>query len=213
MAIITDIVQQKRNRERYNIYIDYEYAFSLSAELLIEYNIKKNSEIDEEKISELVSKENTKKAYNMALNYLQYRMRSQKELEDYLIKKGFDLDTIEETLEKLKKYDFINDEIFAEAMTRDLLSAKLVGRRYIVHKLREKGIDNRIIDSVVDGIDEEVELKRAYELAEEQFKRCRERPTIKDEQRIGRLMARRGFEWHIINRAIRDNRQEFEDNI
>ena len=213
MAIITDIVQQKRNRERYNIYIDYEYAFSLSAELLIEYNIKKNSEIDEEKISELVSKENTKKAYNMALNYLQYRMRSQKEIEDYLIEKGFDIDTIEEVLEKLQKYDFINDELFAEAMTRDLLSVKLVGRRYIVHKLKQKGIDRRIIDSVVAEIDDQIEFKRAYELAKEQFKRCRETPTIKDEQRIGRLMGRRGFEWHTINRAIRENRQEDEDNI
>lgn len=213
MAIITDITKQKRNSERYNIYIDYEYAFSLSGELLIEYNLKKNSEIDEEEITELVSKENTKKAYDMTLNYLKYRMRSQKEIEEYLIRKGFDLDTIEEVLEKLGKYDFVNDELFAEAMTRDLLSTKLVGRRYIVHKLRQKGIDEGIIDSAVAQIDDEAEFQRACQLAEEQFNRCREAPSIKDEQRIARLMARRGFEWYMINRILREKRQESEDNI
>lgn len=211
MAIITDITQQKRNKERYNIYIDYEYAFSLSGELLIEYKIKKNTEIDEVKIRELVDRENVKKAYSMALHYLQYRMRSQREIEDYLLGKGFDGETIEEIIVKLEEYDFINDQAFAQALTRDLLAGRLVGRRYIVHKLREKGIDRNIIDSIIYDIDDELEYERAFKLAEDEFSRLRQSPTVKDEQRIGRLMGRRGFEWHMINRALREGRENNEN--
>lgn len=35
MAIITKIEIQKKNKERVNIYLDEEYAFSISAELVL----------------------------------------------------------------------------------------------------------------------------------------------------------------------------------
>ena len=40
MNIITKIELGKRNKERVNIYIDNEYAFSISAELVYKENLK-----------------------------------------------------------------------------------------------------------------------------------------------------------------------------
>ncbi|HHW71042.1 MAG TPA: hypothetical protein GX392_06890 [Clostridiales bacterium] len=213
MAIITDIVEQKRNRERYNIYIDYEYAFSLSAELLFKYDIKKGSTIDEIELKKLISEENTKKAYNMSLNYLKYRMRSQKEIEDYLKRKGFDLEDVESVIERLKEYDFIDDEAFANALMRDIISSKPVGRKMIAYKLKQKGVPNEIIDMTLEQIDDEEEFLRAKELAQKQYRRYGGFPTKKDLHRIGRTMARRGFDWDIINRVLRETGEEYGDNL
>ncbi len=212
MAIITDITKQKRNRERYNIYIDREYAFSLSAELLIKYNIKKGNTIDEKELKELVSKENTKKAYNMTLNYLKYRMRSQREIEAYLKRKGFDYENIERVVEKLKEYDLIDDEAFAKALMRDTVSAKPVGRRMVAYKLKQKGVPDEIIDMTVELIDDEEEFERARELAQKQYRRYGGCPTTKELHKIGRTMARRGFNWDTINRVLKEVREEYGDN-
>ncbi|NMA96349.1 MAG: hypothetical protein GX974_09950 [Clostridiales bacterium] len=211
MSIITKITKQRRRNERYNIYIDYEYAFSLDAELLIEHKLKEGKEIDEDEISQIVYRDNVRKAYDRSLHYLQYRMRSQEEIENYLDGKGFDPNVIEDVIEKLKEYDFIDDIAFAQAMTNDILSTRQVGRRFIIHKLREKGISDDIIDSITSKLHEQDEFAMAYNLARDQFERLRAEPTIKDEQRIARLMARRGFEWHMINRAIRDAIKQLEN--
>ena len=51
MNIITKIEAQKRNKDRANIYIDNDYAFSLSNELVYKEGLKVNSKIDIEKIN------------------------------------------------------------------------------------------------------------------------------------------------------------------
>ena len=45
MNIITKIEVRKRNKERVNIYIDEEYAFSISAELVYKENLKVKNQI------------------------------------------------------------------------------------------------------------------------------------------------------------------------
>lgn len=203
MAIITDITKQRRNTERYNIYIDYEYAFSLCDELLVKYGIKQGREIDEEELHQLIFEENTKKAYNMSLNYLKYRMRSQREIEDYLTRKGFDWENIEAVIEKLKEYDLIDDQSFAKALMRDTISAKPVGRRFVAYKLKQKGVADDIIESTLSCITDEKEFEMALELAEKQYRRYGGCPSKKELEKIGRAMARRGFNWDTINRALR----------
>ena len=46
MNIITKIELGKRNKERVNIYIDNEYAFSISAELVYKENLKVKDKIN-----------------------------------------------------------------------------------------------------------------------------------------------------------------------
>lgn len=46
MNIITKMEISKRNKERINIYIDEEYAFSISAELVYKENLKVKDKVD-----------------------------------------------------------------------------------------------------------------------------------------------------------------------
>ena len=57
MNKITNIEEQKRNKERVNIYVDNDYAFSLSKEVLLKEKIKVNDIIDMEKMKNHLSKE------------------------------------------------------------------------------------------------------------------------------------------------------------
>ena len=65
MAVITKIEIQKRNKERVNIYLDGEYALSISAELVYKENLRVKDNIDIDKIKSVADKE----AYIKCKNY------------------------------------------------------------------------------------------------------------------------------------------------
>ncbi|MER2172951.1 MAG: hypothetical protein ABS938_20245, partial [Psychrobacillus psychrodurans] len=47
MPVITKIARQKNNNERYNLYLDEKYAFSLDEAVLIKYQLSKGKVIEE----------------------------------------------------------------------------------------------------------------------------------------------------------------------
>ena len=56
--MITKIELGKRNKERVNIYIDNEYAFSISAELVYKENLKVKDKINVEILKKLADEDN-----------------------------------------------------------------------------------------------------------------------------------------------------------
>lgn len=87
MPFITKISTQKKNTERFNIFLDDKYAFSVDADVLVKFELKKGKELDDLDIIEIQYGDEVKKGFNRALDFLSYRMRSTKEVEDHLKKK------------------------------------------------------------------------------------------------------------------------------
>lgn len=87
MPFITKISTQKKNTERFNIFLDEKYAFSVDADVLVRFDLKKGKELDELDILEIQYGDDVKKAFNRAVEFLSYRMRSEKEVRDHLKKK------------------------------------------------------------------------------------------------------------------------------
>ncbi|MCC5424208.1 recombination regulator RecX, partial [Clostridium botulinum] len=50
--IITKIEVQKRNKDRVNVYIDEEFNFACSSELIYYHNLKKGKVIDENSLND-----------------------------------------------------------------------------------------------------------------------------------------------------------------
>src|SRR4051812_6617932 len=88
MAVITKITAQQKNKDRYNIFMDYgkgeQYAFSVDEEVLIKHRLKKGMEMDELSLIEINYQDDIRKAYNLGVGYLAARIRSEKEIRDYL---------------------------------------------------------------------------------------------------------------------------------
>ena len=80
MPIITKITQQKRDSERYNIFLDEKFAFSVHETVLVKFGLTKDMTLEDWSISEMVYEEEISKAFNRALHYLGFRMRSEFEV-------------------------------------------------------------------------------------------------------------------------------------
>lgn len=202
MSKITDIEVQKKNTDRVNLYVDGEYLMSLYAEIVYKYRLTKGQEIEKDKIKEILKREEYEKAKNKALQSLTRAEKSESKMREKLLK-DFEEDTVEEVIEFLKKYSLIDDERYADRIVTNDVNYKKIGKNRIKQNLYSKGIDREHIESAISGIDREKELENAIVLAEKKLPKIKstDKRTIKN--KLYQHLAYKGFDYDIINSAIR----------
>ena len=203
MNIITKIEEGKRNKERVNIYIDNEYAFSVSKEILYKENLKVDDNVNIEDLREIVKKDNYIKCKNSALRIVERSYKSERELKDKLLLKGYDKESIEKTMEFLKEYNFLSDNNYTKMYVKD--KSKFQGKNKIKFDLYRKGIDEEIIQEELSSIDEEDEREVAYNLVLKKYNVIskRESDKYKLSQKLYRYIVSKGYSYDIASYAIK----------
>ncbi|MEK7504273.1 MAG: regulatory protein RecX [Patescibacteria group bacterium] len=115
-----------------------------------------------------------------AFHFLSFRSRSEKEMRDYLQKKEFS--QIDETIEKLKNLDFINDNKFTQEFIESRSKNKPKGKKALMIELARKGIKIENIE-----IDEKELATKAIS-----------RKSFKSKEQMQRFLYSRGFSWDTI---------------
>lgn len=155
MPIITKISTQKR-KGRYNIFIDNEYAFSVSERTLAERRLLKGTELSDEDIEEIKKAEADSHAIQLAMSYLSYQPRSVYEVLGHLNKHEISQEASQAAIENLMDLNYLNDNSFARLFIKNNLRVGKDGPRSVSRKLKQKGVAPDIIqDSLYEIGDEE----------------------------------------------------------
>ncbi|MDO5515934.1 MAG: recombination regulator RecX [Clostridium sp.] len=204
MAVITKIEVQKRNKDRVNIYLDNEYAFSISMELVYKESLKAKMEIDAERLKDIADKEGYLKCKNTALRIIERSYKTEKEVRDKLKEKEYTDSQIEKSIEFLKEYNFINDDSYAKAYINDKLASR--GRQKIKYDLMRKGIDRQIIDEKLSDIDSDDERNTAMVLAEKKYRSIKksETDTYKLSGKLYRFLISKGYNYDIVKDVVKE---------
>ncbi|OGP15273.1 MAG: hypothetical protein A2052_09340 [Deltaproteobacteria bacterium GWA2_54_12] len=142
-----------------------------------------------------------KDALGAALRLLGVRQRSVFELTGKLRDKGFADADINETVEKLLKAGYLNDESFAAALARSRASHKAWGPAKIARDLSNRGIAREIVkDAVALACPAEEELAKAA--LERWRKRHKGLSGREETQKAFRHLSSRGFSPSAIWKAI-----------
>jgi regulatory protein len=130
--------------------------------------------------------------------------RSRKELEVTLIKREIDPQVAKEVLDRFVEIDVINDAAFAELLVRSRCNTKKVSRSVMRQQLRQKGVDQEIIDEVLLAVTDADELRMATELVEKKARSMsRLEPEVRKRRLFG-LLARKGYGTAIALQVIKD---------
>lgn len=204
LSKITKIEAGKRNKDRANIYIDDEYAFSVNMEIVYKFGLREKEEVDREKLLQISILENLSKCKETALRTVERSYKTEKEIRDKLLLKEFDEETIEKTVEFLKEYGFIDDLKFVRMFVKDRI--KNQGKNKIKYALLQKGINKYLIDEVFGELDRDDEIKRAIELCEKKYLSIikRESDDFKIKNKITRYLLGRGYDYDIAKECIRE---------
>jgi len=134
---ILSISLKEKKKNRYIVTTTSGDRFEVSEDVLIASSLYKNKEIAETELNKILISENYFRVKEAALVLLNYRMRSKKELRLRLIKKGYSKDIIDKVINELEKKNWIDDEKFGLAFSRDQINRNKIGPIALKYKLRE----------------------------------------------------------------------------
>jgi regulatory protein len=192
---ITAIKQQVKRTDRYSIFVDGKYAFSLSESGLIQSGLASGQELTPAELKKLKKDAGLDKAYYNALRYVAMRPRSQWEMEMYLKRKEVDTDTSEEVIRRLKNLNMLSDLDFARSWVANRRALKSTSKRRLMLELRQKHVPGDVIDQVLaeDQTDERDALRALIE---------KKRGRYPDRQKFMRYLASQGFNYDDIKNTL-----------
>ena len=203
MSKITKIETGKRNKERVNVYIDDEYAFSINMELVYKFGLKVNEEVNKEKLIEISKSENLSKCKESALRTIERSYKTEKEIRDKLLAKEFDIETVDSTINFLIEYGFIDDSKFVSMYIKDRIRTQ--GRNKIRYSLISKGVNKLLIEEAFSTLDRDDEMERAIILCEKKYLNIskREDDDFKIKNKLTRYLLGRGYDYDIAKEVIK----------
>ncbi|MFB1052137.1 recombination regulator RecX [Paraliobacillus sp. JSM ZJ581] len=220
MQKISRITIQKKNKHRYNIFLDQHgnesYGFSVEEDTLIAEHLRKGMKIDQATIDTLIKKDNLHKGYSLSLQYLSYRMRSVKEMYDYLVKKELDETQIQVIIERLKKEKWLDDQLFAVAFVRTKIQTTSKGPLLIKKELIEKGVSSQVAEIGLTYYSFEQQVEKASKLITKKQNRNNKASFRQQLNKIKQSLVQKGFTQEAINKVTgqishnKDEEQEWE---
>ncbi len=136
-----------------------------------------------------------------ALYLIEFKDRTERELRDKFREKGYDKNDIEDEIEFLKNYGYINDKRYAEHFTHDAINIKKWGKMRIRTELLRKGVDRETVDNTIEDAFFEVEDDLVLKQMQTRFKNS-DFSNIKERTRIFNFFMRRGFSSDEIKGAM-----------
>jgi regulatory protein len=199
MNKITAIRFRKDRGKRVKIFLDGRFVFSLEAEVAVKEGLQVGQELSSSRIEALARSDHFHRCFNTAARYLSYRPRSEFELRERLYQRGFDGDSVEAVLTRLKEQGLVDDIAFAQFWKDNRESFSPRSRWLTKSELRRKGVAQDVIDQVADVIDDDdsayrAALNKARSLPKSDYQGFR--------HRLGGYLKRRGFSYGVINHIV-----------
>lgn len=165
-----------------------------------------NAQDETEKTREINPVRARQKTFDRAVNLLTYKPRSINELRARLLEKSWTTpEIVEAVLDKLKEYNYLNDEQFAAGFAASQIRQKPIGKRVLKQKLALKKLDKETVEQALEKVLEETPEEEIIERAIEKRLRIKGRPeTREDAKKFYDFLLRQGFSYDLVSRKMRE---------
>lgn len=205
--LITKIEPQKKNKNRANLYLDGNFACSVSLETAVKCRLKEGLELEKQELDNIISESEKNGCFNSGLKYISKKMCAEKEMRAYLNKKGFSENAVDFAIEKLTGYNYLNDAEYLKAyLNYSRLGKGILKIRY---DLKNKGIDENLIDEGLETV-KNGQYNACLMTAEKYT--AKKEINYKTKMALYRFLILRGFENEVVNSAVKTIFNGDEDN-
>lgn len=198
---VTDVTVQKNNKHRVSVFVDNEYAFSLDETDAVVFKIKPGRELSQSELDRCIMESGFTKVLGKAFDMLSRKPYSRKELQDKLGQSGYDEAIVFEVAEELESLGYINDTDYAALFLEHCIS-KMWGKKKIRYEMKQKGLSDEIIAEALGALDDDDTEEEMTDMILARY-RGEDMTDIKTKARITRYFASRGFDFAMIDKAIR----------
>jgi len=192
---------QVRDPERVSVFIDRKFSFGISLEIALSEGVRVGEELDTDRVKALVARDEVGRATGSALNLLARRPRSSQEVRSRLKQKGFAEPAVEEALQRLEGWNYVDDADFARYWVENREANRPRGRRLLEQELRHKGVDREVARSAIDAAEPD-EFADALELANGKLRSYSGLDPQVARRRLAGFLGRRGYGFDVIGPVL-----------
>ncbi len=198
---VTDIKHQRHDPNRVSVFLDDVFAFGLSTDLLVELGLYVGVELLETQTEDMLAADEIKRATAAALQLLSFRARSEGEITTRLRQREFGAAAIEGAIVRLREWHYVDDADFATRWVENRQQHRPRSTRMLAHELRGKGVAPETIEETlaVAGVDEVGDAREL--VVRQRIKYASLEPDVQT-RRISGFLARRGYAYDVIRRAM-----------
>ncbi|MFN2437160.1 MAG: regulatory protein RecX [Desulfotignum sp.] len=138
------------------------------------------------------------KLFQAALRYLAVRPRSVREMTQYLAKKKPDKAMIKRIIDRLNRYNYLDDEAFARIFIDNRKRHTPKSRFALTHELKQKGISTRIISDLLNDYDD---VQMACLALEKKFRQWHHLDQATRRKKAVNFLRYRGFGYEAVQSA------------
>lgn len=198
---ITDILECHGKKKK--VFIDDTFAFPLYGSEIRKYKLEIGMTIDEATYEELrlVVK---KRMQERILYLLGDTDKSEHDIRSKMLRSGNPEDLLDQVIEQLKEYRYIDDRRFATGYAESLRDNRGKSKRAILTSLYTKGIPKDVLEELVEEFefDDEAQLYKAL-----QKKRVTPESILamdqKEKMKLYASLMRKGFSYEALNKVIK----------
>lgn len=133
------------------------------------------------------------KGFDLSCNYISYQNRTEYEIIEYLKKKKYNDEIINQIVEKLKEYNYINDANYVRTTLKVNYASKKYGKKRLTAHLQKKGIPIKYIRWIENQYPDHIEKQCAAYHFEKASQKYDQEPFLKKKNKITAYMIRKGF--------------------
>lgn len=210
---VTALTTQQKDPNRINVMVDGKYRFSLDISQVVSLGVKVGREYSEAELAEIEGESQFGKLYARALEYCLMRPHSAREVRDYLWRKtretkyksrttgevktraGVAPELADRVYDRLVDKQYIDDEKFARYWVENRNLTKGASKRKLSSELAAKGVERGIVERLLaeSSRTDDDELQKIL---------AKKRSKYPDDQKLMQYLARQGFGYDDIKRAL-----------
>jgi regulatory protein len=211
MPKITGLAPQKRDPQRWSIYVDSRFFAGCTEGQLAEFDLHVGDEISSVRLDEIRESLGIARIRDAALRYLARRSRSEHEMKGYLARKQFDEAQIQTTLSWLREKGYLNDEQFAADWVSNRQQLAPRGRKRLLMELYQKGVSRETAsETLKENLSSEAEAEAAYRALLSRKSRFKGMESLELKRKIYNFLSYRGFSPDAVESAWERFRSESE---
>lgn len=177
----------------YNVYLSNGEVLELNGKVITDNELLIKKDIDNELYDKLKRDNTICILVDTSVKYIDRRLRSINELRDYLKNKEEDSIIIEEVIDKLIDYKYLDDDRFTKAFIKDKLNFTNWGDYKIKNELKRLGVNGEIIYNNMTSIDDNIYYERINKIIDKDISINKKYSGIKLKNKIYNHLLTLGY--------------------
>ena len=177
----------------YNVYLSNGEVLELNGKVITDNELLIKKDIDNELYDKLKRDNTICMLMDTSVKYIDRRLRSINELRDYLKNKEEDTIIIEEVIDKLIDYKYLDDDRFTKAFIKDKLNFTNWGDYIIKNELKRLGVNEEIIYNNISNIDDNIYYERINKIIDKDISINKKYSGIKLKNKIYNHLLTLGY--------------------